>query len=122
MAGGGFRRRVRGALGCERGNKPEWTVPVLLVLIMALVAVLWFRGAHPDRAAAVGARAVIAHLLSRLMLLGVWLVCVLALVLLAWAAVGCWLEAHRERGGPPAAGPDGGAAGAAGSVGSDRSA
>lgn len=110
---GGFRRRVRDALGCERGNTPEWTMPAVLVLVATILAVVWLGQAYPDRAAALEARLEpyrpALDLLYRLMLIGAWVVCALVLGLFAWAAVRCWLEGRRGRMGPPGAGSGGGA-------------
>lgn len=129
VGGGGFRRRVRGVLGCERGTTPEWMFPILWVLVIFTVALVWFRHAYPDRAAALEARldawlepyGPILDLVYRVLVIGGCFVCALVVGIFVWALVCCWLEDRRARGGPRAAGPDGGAAGAAGSAESERS-
>ncbi|MEW5933160.1 MAG: hypothetical protein AB1816_06215 [Bacillota bacterium] len=93
------------------------------------VALVWFRHAYPDRAAALEARldawlepyGPILDLVYRVLVIGGCFVCALVVGIFVWALVCCWLEDRRARGGPRAAGPDGGAAGAAGSAESERS-
>jgi len=127
--GGGFFRRIWRALECESGNEPAYLGIAAFVLVLFCAGVMAFRQAYPDRAAALEAwlearlepYGPVLDLLYRVLLIGVWLVCALVLGLFAWAVVGCWLEGRRARGRLRAAGPDGGAAGAAGSAESERS-
>ena len=110
---GGFRRRVRDVLGCERGNMPEWTMPALLVLVLAVIMLMWFKRTYPDRAATLEAwleaHGHVLDWLCGLMLIGLCLVWALVVGLFLRPVAECWLRGRRGRMGPPGAGSGGGA-------------
>ena len=95
---------------------PEWTAAAFLVMVMATLAMIWFRQTCPDRAAALEARLEAwlepyrpaLNLLGRMALVVSCLVAALVVGLFAWLMVGCWLEGCRARGKLPAPGPGGG--------------
>lgn len=104
IAGGGFPRRVRRVLGCERGNMPECTGVLMLVLVVVCAGTVVLTWLFPGTVEIFAAR---VEAVALVLLLVAGAVFGLGLLVLCGLVVADWWRLRRGRGAEGSGGPGG---------------